>query len=132
MSTSATRDDFGPDSLSAEEADKAARDEEAVRRGFWTKLRATAARIPFAEDAVAAYYAAFDRNTPLRVRAMLLAALAYFILPFDVAPDIFPIIGFTDDTAVLMAALKLLSGHVGPDHYASAREALDGLKAQKG
>lgn len=129
MSTSATRDDFGP--LPEDEAAKAARDEDAVRRGFWAKLRATGARIPFAEDAVAAYYAAFDRRTPLRVRATLLAALAYFILPFDVAPDIFPIIGFTDDTAVLMAALKLLSGHVGPDHYASAREALDGVKTQK-
>lgn len=124
-------DAFGPDDLSPDERARAARDEERVRRGFWTKLKGTAARIPFAEDVVAAYYAAFDRKTPLKVRATLLAALAYFILPFDVAPDFLPLVGFSDDAAVLMGALKLLSGHVTPEHYAAAREALARLEAQK-
>ncbi|MFG1378169.1 YkvA family protein [Xanthobacter autotrophicus] len=121
----------GPDGLSPDERDKAARDEADVRRGFWTKIKATAAGIPFADDAVASYYAAFDRQTPLRVRATLMAALAYFILPIDVMPDIFPILGFTDDAAVLMGALKLLSSHVTPDHYTAARDALTRLKDEK-
>lgn len=125
-------DALDDDGLSAGERDKGARDKEHVRRGFWTKIKATAARIPFAEDAIASYYAAFDLRTPLRVRAMLLAALAYFILPLDVIPDIFPVIGFTDDAAVLMAVLKLLSGHVTPEHYAAARDALARMKNRPG
>lgn len=129
--SSATGDRFGPDDVSPADAAQAARDEEAVRRGFWTKLKGTASRIPFAEDAVAAYYAAFDRATPFRVRAMLMAALAYFILPLDVAPDLFPLIGFTDDAAVLMAALRLPSGHMTPEHYAAARDAIERLRDHK-
>ena len=42
-----------------------------------------ARNIPFAEDAVAAYFCAFDTNTPFRVRAMLMGALAYFVMPID-------------------------------------------------
>lgn len=116
------------ESLSETERAQAARDEAEVRRGFWRKLRRTAARIPFAEEATAAYYAALDRDTPFKVRATLFGALAYFILPTDFAPDIFPIVGFTDDAAVLMAALRLLSSHVLPHHHAAAREALERIR----
>jgi uncharacterized membrane protein YkvA (DUF1232 family) len=40
---------------------------------------------------------------------MLLAALAYFILPFDFIPDMIPGLGFTDDAAVLTAVFALVS-----------------------
>jgi uncharacterized membrane protein YkvA (DUF1232 family) len=96
-------------------------DEAAVRRGFWPKLRRVAAVVPFAEDAAAAYYAAFDKRTPLRVRGMLLAALAYFVLPADAVPDLLPALGFTDDAAVLMATFQLISSHIQPEHRAAAR-----------
>lgn len=118
--------------LSSAEGARAARDEKKVRAGFWDKLKRNASYIPFAEDATAAYYAAFDKETPLRVRATLLAALAYFILPFDFAPDLIPILGFSDDAAILMGALKLLSGHVRPQHYEAARDALASLRQAKG
>lgn len=113
------------DRLSGAERDKAAQDEASVRKGFWRKMRGAARHVPFAEDAVASYYAAFDRQTPLRVRATLLGALAYFVLPFDLTPDLLPLIGFGDDAAVLMGALKLLSGHVKPEHYEAAKAAFD-------
>lgn len=98
-----------------------------VRRGFWSKMGSVSA-IPFAVELVAIYYAAFDRNAPLKVRATLLAALAYFLMPVDAIPDVFPIIGFTDDAAVVMAALKAVSGHVTEKHYSAARTALAGLR----
>ena len=60
-----------------------------------------AAHIPFAEELLAAYYCAFDRDTPLQVKATLVGALAYFVLPVDAIPDVLPVIGFTDDAAVL-------------------------------
>jgi uncharacterized membrane protein YkvA (DUF1232 family) len=48
----------------AYDADQAARDEARVRRGFWPKLKRSAAHLPLAEEFVAAYYCAFDRRTP--------------------------------------------------------------------
>ena len=59
------------------------RDEAGLRRSFWKKLGRYAALIPFAEDLLTAYYCAFDRSTPHAVRGVLLAALAYFVLPID-------------------------------------------------
>lgn len=102
-----------------------ARDEETVKRRFWRKLKRVAARLPFAEDLLAAYYCAFDRDTPRQVQAALLAALAYFILPFDFLPDVMPMLGFTDDAAVLAAALRLVASHVRPAHREAARAALE-------
>jgi uncharacterized membrane protein YkvA (DUF1232 family) len=100
-----------------------------VREEFWPKMKAVAAKIPFAEDALAAYYCTMDRETPLRVRGTLLAALAYFIMPIDVLPDVLPALGFTDDAAVLMMAFQLISSHIKPEHRDAARAALDDLKA---
>lgn len=91
-------------------------DETVVRRGFWRKLRRVAAVIPFAEDLLATYYCSFDRETPLHVKATLIGALAYFVLPIDGIPDILPVIGFTDDAAMLAAAIWLVSGHIKPAH----------------
>ena len=106
-----------------------AHDAQALAQDFWRKLGRLAARLPFAADLLAAYYCAFDRETPLRVKAMLLGAIAYFVLPGDAIPDVLPVIGFTDDAAVLAAALKLVADHITPVHREAAREALDRLNA---
>lgn len=103
-------------------------DEQAVRSGFWPKLGKAAASIPFAEDAVAAYYCAFDRATPLRAKGILLGALAYFVLPVDAIPDFVLGVGFTDDMAVLAAAIGMISAHLKPAHYDKARATLARLK----
>lgn len=100
------------------------RDEATVLGGFWRALRRIAAQIPFAEDVLTAYYCAFDRSTPTYVRLALLGALAYFIDPFDLMPDVLPIIGLTDDAAVLAAATKLVYDQIKPEHRDAARDAL--------
>ena len=100
------------------------RDEERVRRGFWPKAKRVAAKLPFAEDLLAAYYAAFDRATPLQVKAALIGALAYFVLPADAMPDILPLLGYTDDALVLVTALRMVSGHIRDEHREAARQAL--------
>ena len=99
--------------------------ERKVRRDFWAKLKRFAARVPFVEDFVAAYYCALDPATPLRVRGMLLAALAYFILPTDLIPDIIGGLGFADDIALLTAVTGLVSAHITPIHRAAAARALE-------
>ena len=105
-------------------ARQAERDEARVRRGFWSKAKRVAARLPFAEDLLSAYYCAFDRNTPIQVKAALLGALAYFVLPFDLVPDILPVLGYADDAAVLATALRLVASHIRPEHREAARQAL--------
>ena len=107
-----------------EPADRLAQDRESVRRRFWIKLKKVAAKLPFAEDLLAAYYCAFDKQTPRHVQAALLGAIAYFILPFDFIPDMMPVLGFTDDAAVLATAIRLVVSHVTEDHREAARAAL--------
>ncbi len=107
---------------------KMARDEATVRKEFWGKLKRFAAQLPFAEDLLTAYYCAFDRSTPNHVRAVLLGALAYFVMPFDFMPDILPIVGFTDDAALIAGAIKLIWMHIKPDHREAAREAMARLR----
>jgi uncharacterized membrane protein YkvA (DUF1232 family) len=101
-----------------------AKNEHIVERSFWKKLLKVAGRIPFAEDAAAAFFCATDPATPTRVKAILLAALAYFVIPTDAIPDFVAGLGFTDDAAVLAMALSLVSGQIRPEHKKHAREAL--------
>src|SRR5215831_12373839 len=98
-----------------------ARDEERVRAGFWQKARKTLGRVPFIEEAVAAFFCASDSNTPLAIRATLFGALAYFVLPFDAIPDFIAGLGYTDDAAVLIAAMTAASTHITASHRARAR-----------
>ena len=99
--------------------------ERRVRRDFWAKLKRFAGMVPFVEDLVAAYYCALDPATPMRVRGMLLAAIAYFILPVDLIPDMIAGLGFADDAALLTAVLGLVASHITPIHRAAAARALD-------
>jgi uncharacterized membrane protein YkvA (DUF1232 family) len=101
-----------------------ARNERIVDEGFWQKLLKVAGKIPFAEEAAAAYFCAVDPTTPARVKAILLAALAYFVMPFDVVPDFVAGLGFTDDAAVIAMAITLVAGQIKDAHRQRARAAL--------
>jgi uncharacterized membrane protein YkvA (DUF1232 family) len=114
-------------SAAMNENDRHQRDEATVLRDFWGKFGKFAAQLPFAEDLLTAYYCAFDRETPTHVRVALIGALAYFISPFDVLPDLLPIIGFTDDAAVLAGAFKLVWDNIKPAHRDAARQTLERL-----
>src|ERR1700727_2930167 len=107
-----------------EPADRVAKDPESVRKRFWAKFKRVAAKIPFAEDLLSAYYCAFDKQTPRHVQAALLGAIAYFILPFDFIPDMLPVLGYTDDAAVLAPAIGMVAAHIKPEHRDAARAAL--------
>jgi uncharacterized membrane protein YkvA (DUF1232 family) len=107
-----------------ERSDELAKDPESVRRRFWVKFKRVVARLPFAEDLLSAYYCAFDKQTPRHVQAALLGAIAYFILPFDFIPDMLPVLGFTDDAAVLATAIRMVAAHIKPEHREAARAAL--------
>jgi uncharacterized membrane protein YkvA (DUF1232 family) len=105
-------------------------DETRVTVAFWPKLKRSLARIPFAEDLVAAFYCATDSATPLKVRGTLMAALAYFVLPLDAIPDFILGLGFTDDMAVLITAITLVKSHMTEAHRDRARATLSRMAAE--
>lgn len=98
--------------------------EERVRKQFWSTLRKAANVLPMAEEVTAAYFCALDKETPTKVRGTLLAALAYFVLPLDVLPDFILGLGFTDDLAVIMAAISAVRSNITDAHRLAARKAL--------
>jgi len=101
-----------------------ARNERIVRKSFWEKLLHQAGKVPFAVELAAAYFCATDPKTPTSVKALLLAALAYFILPFEFIPAFFLTLGLASDAAVVAGVVRMVSRHIKPQHYQSARAAL--------
>lgn len=95
--------------------------ERRVSRGFLPKLRRVAARIPFAADLVQVWFCARDPETPAGAKALMMAALAYFVVPTDAIPDMIAGLGFTDDAAVLAVVLATVGRHLKPRHKDAAR-----------
>lgn len=110
-----------------DEAEQARR-EEKVRVKLWRTAKRAARQVPFMDEVIAGYFCALDPNTPTRVRGVLLAALAYFVLPLDSIPDFLLGFGFTDDVAVLTAALTAIRSHITQAHRDAARTALEDQK----
>jgi uncharacterized membrane protein YkvA (DUF1232 family) len=106
-------------------------DESSVRAGFWRTFGKAAKQIPMAEDVVAAYYCALDPKTPGKAKAVLLGALAYFIMPMDAVPDILALVGFSDDIAVLTLAIATVRSHLTEAHRIAARKSIADLAAGK-
>lgn len=102
----------------------AARRARIIDEGFWTKLLRVAGRIPFAEDLAAAWFCVADPATPGRVRGVLLAALAWFVVPTAVMPEFVVVLGFTNEVAVTAIAVRMIRKHLKERHYVCARAAL--------
>ena len=102
--------------------------ERIVARGFWPKIRKVAAHVPFASDALAVWFCARDEETPVAAKGMMLAALAYFVLPVDAIPDFIAGVGYTDDAAVFVAMLSIVGKNLKPKHREAARLAVERIR----
>ena len=93
---------------------------------FWEKVKkfAKKAGVKVIYAALKLYYAAQSDSTPAWAKGVIYGALGYFILPVDLIPDIMPGVGFTDDLAVLAAALITVAAHITPDVKNQSREKL--------
>lgn len=98
--------------------------ERIVEDGFWIKVRRTAGKVPFLEDAIAGYFCAVDPASPAKVKGSILAALAYFVVPTDLIPDFIAGFGYSDDAAVLYGVLKLVHHHITASHKTRAAAVL--------
>ncbi len=103
------------------------KNQKTVKKSFWRKFGRVAGLIPFAPELLSAYYCSIDPETPVRVRAILLAALAYFILPADLIPDFIIGLGFSDDATVLTAAIGIVAGHITDAHKSLASSTIKQL-----
>lgn len=90
--------------------------------GFLNKIKTVSYEL--ALYACELYCVAKHKDCPLKVRAAILAALAYFVSPIDVIPDLIPILGYTDDLAVLTALLETLDQYITPEIRAEAERML--------
>jgi uncharacterized membrane protein YkvA (DUF1232 family) len=104
----------------------AAYEKEYSEEKFWQKLAssALAAGRKVVHKALTLYFAARSGNTPLWAKAAIFGALGYFISPIDAIPDAIPVIGYSDDLAVLAAAAAVVAKFLTGEHSQQADEAL--------
>jgi len=93
---------------------------------FWNKTKnfAKVAGETVLEPALKLYYSANDSDTPVWAKTTVYSALGYFISPIDAIPDITPIIGYSDDLGVLVAATAAVAVHIKEEHGEKAKETL--------
>lgn len=94
--------------------------------GFWDKVKnyAKAAGESVLESALKLYYAASDSDTPTWAKTTIFGALGYFIFPIDAIPDVVPVIGYSDDLGVLVAAVAATAAHIKTEHTEKAKATL--------
>ena len=85
---------------------------------FWKKVERVAKKVGATVllPVFTLYYMLQDDKVSLQHKAYIVGALGYFILPIDLIPDgILPVIGFTDDIAVMTLVLKLVKDSITPE-----------------
>lgn len=70
------------------------------------------------------YYTLQSDKVSTANKALIIGALGYMISPLDVLPDAIPIVGLTDDLAVLLYVLKKVWGDVAPEIQEKAKSRL--------
>ena len=83
-----------------------------VDENLWGKLEHSGRRISFAKDILALYRYMKDPLVRWYRKAIVAAALIYFIVPIDTIPDITPLFGYLDDLGVITALLKYLGSEL--------------------
>ena len=92
--------------------------------GIGPDARIMTRREPVAAEALSVWYCAKDEETPTAAKGMMLAALAYFVLPTDVVPDFIAGLGYTDDAAVFATLMTLVGRNLKPRHREAARRSI--------
>ena len=100
---------------------------EKIERDFLRKLVRAASRLnrDVALRLLTGFYALRDPDVPRAAKAGFAAVLLYFLNPFDLIPDMTPVIGYLDDAGVLAAAWTYLGGYVTEAHRQAAGDYLD-------
>ena len=73
------------------------------------------------------YYTWDDDEMPMSAKATIVGALGYFISPVDAVPDILPVVGYTDDLAILVGAITTVAGSIKKAHKEAAKQKVDDI-----
>lgn len=94
---------------------------------FWGKLKRFArnAGVKVVYSALLLYYAYRRKETPAWAKRMIFGVLGYFISPIDLIPDLGPIIGYTDDLAILAFGIVTVAAYINTDVKTKARDQLN-------
>lgn len=97
--------------------------------GFWNKLGKVAVRLGRGPlyYALVLYYVLVSPDVSLGNKAIIMGALGYLILPFDLIPDVAPILGLTDDAAAIKLAYDTVQASVTPQIRQQAEQRLASL-----
>ncbi|HHX8601608.1 TPA: YkvA family protein [Vibrio alginolyticus] len=98
-------------------------------KNFWRKMKGSVKKAgeEIAVMGIKSWLAMADSNTSVRHKAILGGALAYFVLPTDMVPDVLAGVGFTDDMAALTLAANSVGNAITKEHEAQAREKLNSM-----
>lgn len=96
---------------------------------FWRKMKKSVKKAgeEIAVMGIKSWLAMADSNTSVRHKAILGGALAYFVLPTDMVPDVLAGVGFTDDMAALTLAANSVGNAITDEHEEQAREKLSSM-----
>ncbi len=92
-----------------------------VEENLWEKLERVGKKISFAKDILALVKYMRDPLVSWHRKAIVVAALIYFISPIDTIPDVAPLVGYLDDLGVITAVLKFLGQELIPYYDSSYR-----------
>ena len=100
---------------------------------FFAKLFKHAGRIgtSLLYKALQLFYVAQKPEVPLKVKATIYGALGYFILPFDVIPDMIVGVGYGDDATALLVALGIAHMYIDEDVREQAKQKLAGILGEE-
>jgi Uncharacterized conserved protein len=75
---------------------------------FWEKLKKIAKKVGLKTTSYALilYYVLKKDEVPMSDKALITGCLGYFIIPIDLIPDLAPVLGYTDDVAGMLFAVK--------------------------
>lgn len=85
---------------------------------FWNKVKSLGKTV--LKPAMLLYYVMKSPDVPLTVKGTIAGALGYLILPLDLIPDVIPVAGYTDDSAALVAVVKMCDSYITPKIKAQA------------
>lgn len=94
--------------------------------GLWSKITGNLKKVGanLIYEVLQLFYVAQNPNVPMKIRAAMVAPLGYFISPVDLIPDITPIVGYSDDTAVIAMAIAFAHAYITDEIRQKAQDKL--------
>ena len=94
--------------------------------GLWSKITGNFKKVGanLLYKVLQLFYVAKNPNVPMKIRAAMIAPLGYFISPVDLIPDLTPVVGYSDDAAVIAMAIAFAHAYIDDNIRRQAKNTL--------